>query len=110
MNDRIEMTDSAISIVAVPGTSRDADHDEDPDPEDLADPSCVECGGQGGWCGSFTPDGRCIWTWCDCTDMGKRNDRRIPGLRRRMGSVESADGAGRATVASHRKSVHADHH
>lgn len=42
----------------------DEDNEEDREPE--ADPSCVECGGQGGWCASFTPEGLCVWVDCDC--------------------------------------------
>lgn len=42
------------------------DDGDDFDSEPEADPSCVECGGQGGWCGDFSPTGMCIWVECDC--------------------------------------------
>jgi hypothetical protein len=49
----------------------DADDNDDfdePDAEEFADPSCIACGGQGGWCGSFTRDGQCVWVECDCVN------------------------------------------
>jgi hypothetical protein len=33
------------------------------DPEDLADPCCIDCGGKGGWLGEGER-----WVWCDCID------------------------------------------
>lgn len=45
---------------------------ETPDDDDLddegpeADPSCIVCGGVGGWCDHFTPAGMCVWVECDC--------------------------------------------
>lgn len=50
------------------------DEDDDPrgpdeyDPEELADPSCIDCGGKGGWCGSFDEYGQCIWVDCHCIE------------------------------------------
>lgn len=38
------------------------------DPSEFADPSCIECGGQGGWCRDFDKDGQCIWQECDCVE------------------------------------------
>lgn len=55
----------------------DCDDDDDDfpdmDPDDLdddpdADSSCVVCGGQGGWCGSYTSEGQCIWVECWCVE------------------------------------------
>jgi hypothetical protein len=44
----------------------DGRYTDDFAPEDDADPSCVECGGQGGWRDPATDE----WVWCDCVPGG----------------------------------------
>lgn len=76
-----ENTEIAEGVMAVEDTGAydhevielDDELDDDLDFEGLwpvdepdADPSCIACGGQGGWCGDFSPVGLCIWVACDC--------------------------------------------
>ena len=59
-----------IDELADDGDFDELDDDDDfrePDPEEFADPSCIDCGGQGGWCREIR-DGQCIWQVCDCID------------------------------------------
>ena len=62
--------------MAEPDSWDDEDDDEDfhePEPEDFADPSCIVCGGQGGFC-SEIKNGQCVWTKCDCIDWAEYRD------------------------------------
>jgi hypothetical protein len=70
----VECHDAELAAIEAdyPDDWGDDNDDQEAEPEDLADPSCVECGGQGGWCGDFTKDGQCIWVWCWC--MGEDED------------------------------------
>ena len=44
------------------------DDDEPAEPWEIADPSCIECGGQGGWIAYVGGVEETAWVMCPCTE------------------------------------------